>query len=275
MTCTLCTVSVTTIRLFPEVSTVQAIFTQICSRFNYEDHRVCTGIADLYGDEFIYILKHSKLYANEICGLIISPTCMSSSANFPIGKEWNLLGEEINIKDDIREKLQRRKQKNLLFAQDQQNVSTILHISDLHLDQKYKVNTYSYCTEPLCCRSMSIPTSKSTRAGYWGSFGNCDSNIHNIENLFQTVTADPFKSQYKYVIFTGDYIAHDVWLTTKEEIVNTTKRLNGEFKRRMPQNKIIIPVIGNHEGHPVDQYVCCFCVSTPHDNDANVSLNFF
>ena len=244
-----------TIRLFPETSTVQSIFTQICSRFNYEDYTVCTGIADLYGDEFIFILKNSKLYANEICGLVISPTCMSSSSDFPHGKQWNLF-RSYNFSPQIRDLLRHRNSRrflknNSLFGP--KNVSTILHLSDLHLDQKYQVNTYAYCSEPLCCRSSSIPTAKSVRAGYWGSFGNCDSNIHNIESLFTTVTSEPFKSQYKYVIFTGDYIAHDVWLTTKDEIINTTRRLNGEFKQRMPKNKIIIPVIGNHEGHPVDQ----------------------
>lgn len=78
--------------------------------------------------------------------------------------------------------------------------------------------------------------------------------MHLIQNMIQSVSRS-YADQYKYLIFTGDYIAHDVWNTTKSEIISTTRSLNEMFKNTIPKDKVVIPVIGNHEGYPVDQYV--------------------
>lgn len=108
--------------------------------------------------------------------------------------------------------------------------------------------------EPLCCREQSTKTRFSQSAGYWGGMGSCDSSMHLIQNMIQSVSRS-YADQYKYLIFTGDYIAHDVWNTTKSEIISTTRSLNEMFKNTIPKDKVVIPVIGNHEGYPVDQYV--------------------
>ena len=89
-------------------------------------------------------------------------------------------------------------------------------------------------------------------SGYWGSFGNCDSALRTVQSLISTIAQD-HSDQYQYLLFTGDYIAHDVWNTTKEEIIATTRQLNTVFRQNIPTGKVVIPVIGNHEGNPVNQ----------------------
>ena len=131
-------------------------------------------------------------------------------------------------------------------------MSTILQISDIHLDLSYMANSPSMCKEPLCCRTSSSKTSKSSPAGYWGSFGNCDSVFRTVENLAKTVGTQ-FSDHYRYLLFSGDYISHDVWNTTKDQIKLTTRTLNKLFRKNIPSGKIVIPVVGNHEGYPVDQ----------------------
>lgn len=130
--------------------------------------------------------------------------------------------------------------------------TNILQVSDIHLDQYYEPKSMTYCQEPLCCRASSSATGISKPAGYWGSMGNCDLALRTVENMISTIASE-HSNDYRYMIFTGDYIAHDVWNTTKSEIIRTTRMLNNLFKRTIPKDKIIIPVIGNHEGYPVDQ----------------------
>lgn len=110
----------------------------------------------------------------------------------------------------------------------------------------------TYCQEPLCCRAKSGATGISKPAGYWGSMGNCDLVLRTVEAMISNI-ANQHAHDYRYMIFTGDYIAHDVWNTTKEEIIRTTSVLNNLFRQNVPKDKIVIPVIGNHEGYPVDQ----------------------
>lgn len=133
------------------------------------------------------------------------------------------------------------------------NESTILHLSDLHLDIYYQPNAPAACSEPLCCRATSTANKRSYGAGFWGSMDNCDSVLRTIENLLTTISQQ-HSDQYRYLLLTGDYIPHDIWNTTKDEIIHTTRTFNGLIKKHVPADKIIIPVIGNHESHPVDQF---------------------
>lgn len=62
----------------------------------------------------------------------------------------------------------------------------ILHLSDIHLDTHYKVDSNAACSEPLCCRtSDGMPSTSAGRAGYWGATeGTCDIPERTLDNLF-------------------------------------------------------------------------------------------
>lgn len=240
------------IRLYPSVYTTQTIFVEMCSTLGYEERKVCSGLSELFGEEFVYILSHSNLTHSEICGLVISPSC-STLENYPHGLKWMMPLERLNTSLQVR--LNSHRTMNRLISGRSMvtgNKSTILHLSDIHLDLYYQVNAYAACSEPLCCRAGSTKASNSHPAGFWGSFGNCDSALRTVQSLISTIAQD-HSDQYRYLLFTGDYIAHDVWNTTKAEIITTTRRLNTLFRANIPADKVVVPVIGNHEGYPVNQ----------------------
>lgn len=82
--------------------------------------------------------------------------------------------------------------------------------------------------------------------------GYCDPPVRTFDNLLETISTQ-FSDQYRYVLLTGDYIPHDIWNTTREEILHVTKIITEQIKKYIPKDKIVIPTIGNHESHPVDQ----------------------
>lgn len=133
----------------------------------------------------------------------------------------------------------------------EKNVSTILQLTDIHLDMNFQYRAVANCKEPLCCQEGSTPKSVSYPAGMWGSMGNCDSVLRTVNNLAHAI--GNLSDQYRYVLFSGDYISHDVWKTSKAQVINTTRVLNQLFRKSIPKDKIVLPLIGNHEGHPVDQ----------------------
>lgn len=135
---------------------------------------------------------------------------------------------------------------------DLKNISTILHLSDLHLDLYYQINSVANCREPLCCRSSSTPKKESFPAGNWGSMGYCDPPKRMLDNLLETISTQ-FSNDYRYVLLTGDYIPHDIWNTTREEISRVTRTITEQIRKYISKDKIVIPTIGNHESHPVDQ----------------------
>ena len=142
------------------------IFVEMCSTLGYEERKVCSGIADLFGEEFVYILSHSNLTHSEICGLVISPSC-SADENYPNDPKWTIPLAPMNT--SLEKALASHRTMDRLMAaramKPSGNLSTILHLSDIHLDLYYQVNAYASCSEPLCCRTGSSQTSKSQPAG--------------------------------------------------------------------------------------------------------------
>ncbi|KAF7494543.1 Sphingomyelin phosphodiesterase [Sarcoptes scabiei] len=251
-TCQLCSAAISLMRLYPSIATVQTVFNQICS-IGYEEYDVCNGLSELFGEEIIYILTRSNLVPSEICGLVIASNCMTPKHDYPYGEKWftKLLPIDRSISDAL--KALELEQLDSLEQKPQNLSPSILHLSDIHLDRFYEANSSAACKEPLCCRRTSRKSKYSHPAGLWGSFDNCDSVLRTIESLLMTISKK-FSDKYRYVLLTGDYLPHDIWNTSREEVITTTRLFNKLVRKYFPSDKIIIPVIGNHEGHPVDQF---------------------
>ena len=56
-------------------------------------------------------------------------------------------------------------------------------------------------------------------------------------------------------MWTGDVAPHDIWNVTKPEVLSQMKLVTNLIKQyaRVP----VYPVIGNHEGIPVNRLVIC------------------
>ena len=102
-------------------------------------------------------------------------------------------------------------------------------------------------------------------AGYWGSFGKCDSPLRLIKHMLRHLSK--FVDQIDYVVFSGDSISHNIWSTNKEQVIRTNEILIKLITKYLLtpsaakpgaygnpsayQPRRLVPVIGNHESDVV------------------------
>jgi len=107
------------------------------------------------------------------------------------------------------------------------------------------------CDKPLCCRVGSgIPKDLDDASGYWGTAADCDVPIRTVEQIanWSAVTLKP-----DLVLWTGDNNPHDVWNQTREYNTNNTLYAT-EIMQKSYGNSTVIPMFGNHDRHPVNEY---------------------
>lgn len=89
-------------------------------------------------------------------------------------------------------------------------------------------------------------------AGYWGDYRNCDTPIWAFDNVIDTITDSHEGIDVVYYI--GDTIDHGVWETTYELIDDMNRHLVDKLRTSFGDNVPVIPVIGNHESQPTNQF---------------------
>ncbi|XP_022899984.2 sphingomyelin phosphodiesterase-like [Onthophagus taurus] len=133
------------------------------------------------------------------------------------------------------------------------NSFEILHISDIHYDDKYLTGSPVKCQKFLCCQEDSLfkINAESTSAGYWGSYGWCDSPGRFVEASLKHINEK--HNNVKYIYFTGDIVSHRIWDTNKKHNLKIIRHVYKELREKFP-GKTIFPVLGNHETHPVNLF---------------------
>ena len=133
-------------------------------------------------------------------------------------------------------------------------LSSFVHITDIHIDPYYEAGSLNDCNEPLCCRATSGPVAANDRrrqAGRWGDYGNCDVPVRTLRNALERIREQ--HSNAEYWLWTGDISPHDIWNITKAEAANHV-RLVTKLVRDYSNGLPVFPVIGNHEAHPVNSF---------------------
>ena len=110
-----------------------------------------------------------------------------------------------------------------------------MHITDIHLDLTYTVGNSAECGLPMCCGNTSGPAVLGRAAGYWGDY-QCDVPVHTFTqvplsyfHIIPDTTYFPFQMlehirathQLDYIMISGDFPAHDVWLQSREHNLAT------------------------------------------------------
>ena len=86
----------------------------------------------------------------------------------------------------------------------------MLHLSDIHLDHKYRVGSLATCDSYLCCREeMGFPTDPADQAGLWGAYF-CDLPIRTFRAMLEDIIEN-HGDEIDGVFWTGDNSPHDVW----------------------------------------------------------------
>jgi hypothetical protein len=132
----------------------------------------------------------------------------------------------------------------------------VLHMSDFHLDPRYKVGSEGNCTTDLCCRSNAenedIPNGQiSVPASLYGSY-DCDTPYDLGLAALQAVgplTGTSKDSPLAWTIYTGDLVSHDPQSELSrlytEYAEDSVYYMMGEYVTGP-----IFPVLGNHDTNP-------------------------
>ena len=128
----------------------------------------------------------------------------------------------------------------------------VLHLSDVHLDLSYKVGATPVCDLPMCCSNHTAMTDDPDKAaGFWGSY-NCDLPYWTFEDMLIHIR-EAHGDEIDYIMITGDYPAHDVWLQSRRGNLEHAKTVHDLVTKVFP-DKMILPGVGNHESFPCNSY---------------------
>lgn len=146
----------------------------------------------------------------------------------------------------------------------------VLHMSDFHLDPRYKVGAEGNCTNGLCCRSNAENEdiksgSISVPAPLYGSF-DCDTPydlglaaLQAVGPLTGTSKSDPLA----WTIYTGDLVSHETQLELSRLYVEYEEdSIYYMFKQYL--HTPVFPVLGNHDTNPE-------AIDAPHSMPGNLS----
>ena len=217
-----------------------ALVKQIC-HYTKVDNRVCDGAIDLYDDIVVDSFIRRFLNGDFVCTLL---------------KICNDTTEYESIDDYARRILSDKpetKEREIVPKKSDDNYYKVLQVTDIHLDMEYKEGTVANCNLPLCCRALrddDLVPLKTIPAGLYGTTAKCDANIETVKAF----AAKAKELNPDYIMFTGDNIAHSVWLVTLEEVIKATKMQIEAIQEKFGLDTPIYPAIGNHDNAPVDVF---------------------
>ena len=144
------------------------------------------------------------------------------------------------------------------------NNFSFIQITDSHLQLDYQENKVINCNIPLCCRNtpeeLGFKNNKNHKgeelkfSKKYGAAGKCDANIEIIRAFAKEAKKLKNNSKIDFILFTGDFSAHNVWEVSQEEIVEVTQISVDEIEKEIGYDIPIYPAIGNHEKAPPDVY---------------------
>jgi len=133
----------------------------------------------------------------------------------------------------------------------------VLHLSDVHLDSRYSVNSEANCTSNLCCRSNNNSAYSKGQvllpANPYGSF-KCDTPYDLALAALQAVGpltgTERGKESLGWTIYTGDLVSHDPNLELSRAYTEYTEAsVYGMFKTYLTGP--VFAALGNHDTNPV------------------------
>ncbi len=136
-------------------------------------------------------------------------------------------------------------------------VKYIVQLSDVHFDQYYAEGSTQTCDFTLCCRAE-MGRAKQPLAGHFGSYGSpdrtfgCDAPAVLVESAVNHIAS--LGLPISAVLLTGDYVSHDIWQNNVTEMVREVSFVT-ELVRSTLAGVPILPVSGNHEYFPPDQFI--------------------
>lgn len=150
---------------------------EFCNMLEIQSERVCRGVIELNAPSIIYIVDNRKeLTADTVCKVLLDDgECLEPADD----KSYDFV---ISI-DEYEENSEDIKEMTTLVPSEDLN---IIHITDIHVDLKYKKGALAVCDDFACCRdySQDDEINSTLLAGYWGDYRGCDMPWNAVEDAF-------------------------------------------------------------------------------------------
>ena len=210
-----------------------AFIIQTCINLHIEETEVCVGVVKAMKNETQFLLANINVTGEMICGLITPLSCKTTHLSWNENR-WVIPLPKRHKAFNSRNRTEGKAMK-------------VLQISDLHIDLRYTPSSQVNCNEPLCCRQPA--KTGDTLAGYWGSYGYCDTPYWTAVNFLEHVS----QQKFDYILWTGDLPAHDIWNQSRSTQEYLLKNLTSLLLKYFPDTPIF-PALGNHESYPVNSF---------------------
>ncbi|XP_025016767.1 sphingomyelin phosphodiesterase-like [Tetranychus urticae] len=262
-----------------------------CNSLRLQKPEVCNGIAQNYVEDLDYIGVHTKLTANEMCSTLLGGNCALASPSIKTNWSLHLPDKVEPIKsfsNPIKSNGPLRVTKILhitdihadLFyspgsdaecgrpvcCRSHETLSSPSQSFDDSLSSSSPpsilsaLSSVSFPASPSPAQSASPLASvtsgsvdtifKKRSAGYWGDYGKCDTPIATVVSALQNIASH--HSDVDYWLWTGDIGPHDIWNSSRNEILNHVRYITHLIKQY--SSVPVFPVIGNHEGFPANSF---------------------
>lgn len=151
---------------------------EMCVDFEIQSEEVCSGLVEFNTPSILYIVDNrANLTADTICKLLLNDGhCMNPFDDSDLEFTVNI-DEGKSIKNSP------------IPMPDSPEALTIVQLTDIHFDPKYKQGAFADCEESACCRETDDVNEDdpSSLAGYWGDYRACDSPWHAIDDAFHHI----------------------------------------------------------------------------------------
>ena len=140
------------------------------------------------------------------------------------------------------------------------NIINFAQITDSHIQLDYQEGKVINCNIPLCCRDtpeqLGFKHNKNHKGQEikyslkYGAVGKCDGNLEVLKSLAKEIK----HQNISFILFTGDFSAHDVWEIHQDDISKITQISVDLLSKEIGDGTPIYPAIGNHEKAPPDVF---------------------
>ena len=164
------------------------------------------------------------------------------------------------LKDNINNNIKENDIKNNIDINNKKEFNFV-QITDTHIQLDYQIGKVINCNIPLCCRDtpeeLGFKNNKNHEGKEikyslkYGAVGKCDGNIEVLKSLAKEIKTQ----KIDFILFTGDFGAHDVWEIDQDDIIRTTQISVDLIVNEIGDKIPIFPAIGNHEKAPPDVFM--------------------
>jgi len=210
----------------------------VCDLFNIEDHDVCQGAITNYVPQLEYIFSQRRVHGGEVCAIVLQDGCGASD----LVNGWTVDLPNVEKPPVITPAL----------PPPGSPTTKILQISDIHLDLSYTLGANAACDLPNCCMNITgLAEFPEDAAQYWGDY-RCDLPSWTFRHVLEHIKAE-HGDEFEYIMLTGDYPAHDVWLQSRQNNLDHSKMVVDLVNEVFPSRQVF-PSVGNHESFPCNNY---------------------